>query len=91
MDIRSRTIQDPDRRVGSRIFGLEKKDFGELKVGSMEQNGKKVEFDENETVLVVKLNKPLLPGKKQNLKWFLPDKFLCKFGALESLTKRGFT
>jgi len=41
MDIRSRTIQDPDRRVGSRIFGLEKKDFGELKVGSMEQNGKK--------------------------------------------------
>ena len=29
-----RTIQDPDRRVGSRIFGLEKKDFGELKVGS---------------------------------------------------------
>ena len=25
MDIRSRTIQDPDRRVGSRIFGLEKK------------------------------------------------------------------
>ena len=45
MDIRSRAIQDPDRRVGSRIFGLEKKDFGELKVGSMEQNGKKAEVD----------------------------------------------
>ena len=91
MDIRSRAIQDPDRRVGSRIFGLEKKDFGELKVGSLEQNGKKVEFNENETVLVVKLNKPLLPGKKQNLKWFLPDKSLCKFGVLESLIKRVFT
>ena len=30
MDVRSRTIRDPDRRVGSRIFELEEKDYGEL-------------------------------------------------------------
>jgi len=89
MDIRSRAIQDPDRRVGSRIFGLEKKDFGELKVGSMEQNGKKVEFDENETVLVVKLNKPLLPGKKTELKMVFTGQVPLQIRRSGKLNKEG--
>ena len=89
MDIRSRTIQDPDRRVGSRIFGLEKKDFGELKVGSIEQNGKKVEFNENETVLVVKLNKPLLPGKKTELKMVFTGQVPLQIRRSGKLNKEG--
>ena len=89
MDIRSRAIQDPDRRVGSRIFGLEKKDFGELKVGSMVQNGKKAEFDENETVLVVKLNKPLLPGKKTELKMVFTGQVPLQIRRSGKLNKEG--
>ena len=89
MDIRSRAIQDPDRRVGSRIFGLEKKDFGELKVRSMEQNGKKIEFDENETVLVVKLNKPLLPAKKTELKMVFTGQVPLQIRRSGKLNKEG--
>ena len=67
MDLRSRTIQDPDRRVGSRILGLEKKDFGELRVEFLKQNKKEVFFSEEGTILIARLNKPLLPGKKTEL------------------------
>ena len=67
MDVRSRTIRDPDRRVGSRIFELEEKDYGILDVVSLKQDGKKVVFDQKETVLLARLNSPLLPGEKTNL------------------------
>ena len=30
MDIRSRTIRDPDRRVGSRILALDENDYGDI-------------------------------------------------------------
>ena len=50
MDLRSRTIQDPDRRVGSRILGLEKKDFGDLRVEFLRQNKKEVFFSEEGTI-----------------------------------------
>ena len=46
MDVRSRTIRDPDRRVGSRIFELEQKDYGILDVVSLKQEGKKVVFEQ---------------------------------------------
>ena len=78
MDVRSRTIQDPDRRVGDRIFGLKEKDFGDLSVKTLKQDGKKVEFKEFETVLLVKLNTVLLPGEKTELKILLPARFLYK-------------
>ena len=48
MDVRSRTIKDPDRRVGSRIVALEEKDYGDLSVNSLKQDGKDVSFKENE-------------------------------------------
>ena len=67
MDIRSRTIRDPDRRVGSRIVALEEEDYGDLSVISLKQDGKDVSFQEKGTVLTARLNKPLLPGKKTKL------------------------
>ena len=67
MDIRSRTIRDPDRRVGSRIVALEEKDYGDISVSALKQDGKDVYYEINETVLLARLNKPLLPGKKTKL------------------------
>ena len=63
MDIRSRTIRDPDRRVGSRIVALDENDYGDISVSSLKQDGKDINFEINETVLLARLNKPLLPGK----------------------------
>ena len=59
MDVRSRTIRDPDRRVGSRIFELEEKDYGILDVVSLKQDGKKIVFEQKETLLLARLNSPL--------------------------------
>ena len=67
MDIRSRTIRDPDRRVGSRIVALEKEDYGDISVSSLQQDGKDISYEMNETVLLARLNKPLLPGKRTKL------------------------
>ena len=67
MDVRSRTIKDPDSRVGNRIFELTPKDYGSLDVISLEQNGKEVVFEQKETILLARLEKPLLPGKKTEL------------------------
>mgnify|MGYP001336120340 FL=1 len=67
MDTRSRTIRDPDRRVGSRIVALEKEDYGDISVSSLQQDGKDISYEVNETVLLARLNKPLLPGKRTKL------------------------
>ncbi len=67
MDVRSRTIRDPDRRVGSRIVALEEKDYGDISVSALKQDGKDVYYEVNETILLARLNKPLLPGKKTKL------------------------
>ena len=67
MDVRSRTIEDPDPRVGSRIQALKPDEIGYLRVQNLEQDGKKVNFQEKGTILEVKLAKPLLPGKKTTL------------------------
>ncbi len=67
MDIRSRTIRDPDRRVGSRIVALEEKDYGDINVSALKQDGKDIYYEVNETILLARLNKPLLPGKKTKL------------------------
>ena len=67
MDVRSRTIKDPDSRVGNRIFELNPKDYGSLDIVSLEQNGKEIVFEQKETILLVRLEKPLLPGKKTEL------------------------
>ena len=89
MDVRSRTIQDPDRRVGSRIFGLEKKDFGALSVSSLQQDGKETNYSENETLLVVRLNKPLFPGKKTELEMVFNGQVPLQIRRSGKLNKEG--
>lgn len=63
MDVRSRTIADPDRRVGDRIFNLKPEEIGTLKVNALSLNGKAVGFVHEETILEVNLDEPILPGQ----------------------------
>ena len=63
MDVRSRTIKDPDSRVGDRISKkLSADEIGFLHVNDLVQDGKAVAYAEEETILVVELATPLLPG-----------------------------
>ncbi|WP_127844591.1 M1 family metallopeptidase [Psychroflexus aestuariivivens] len=63
MDIRSRTIEDPDSRVGDRISKLEEDEIGFIKVEKLLQNGNALNYEVEGTVLEVELNKPILPGQ----------------------------
>ena len=62
MDVKSRTIEDPDRRVGSRIYSLDTKQMGFTKVNTLTQNGRDVAFKEEGTILEVTLNEPIPPN-----------------------------
>lgn len=64
MDVRSRTIQDPDDRVGSRIADLKSNEIGYLKVDKLLQDGKKTDYKTVGTILQVSLSEPILPGEK---------------------------
>lgn len=63
MDIRSRTIADPDGRVGDRISKLQPNEIGYIKVNSLKQNGTKLKHETVGTVLEVQLAKPIQPGE----------------------------
>ncbi|MGE5944559.1 MAG: M1 family metallopeptidase [Flavobacteriales bacterium] len=63
MDVRSRTIPDPDRRVGDRISKLQPNDIGYIKVNSLKQNGTELTHKTEGTVLEVALAKPIQPGE----------------------------
>ncbi|HSF54269.1 MAG TPA: M1 family metallopeptidase [Algoriphagus sp.] len=62
MDVRSRTISDPDRRVGDRILKLKPEEIGFIHAKSLKMNGKAVQFKEVETILEVTLPEPILPN-----------------------------
>ncbi|MBT8308977.1 MAG: M1 family metallopeptidase [Flavobacteriaceae bacterium] len=64
MDVRSRTIADPDARVKDRISKLRPNEIGYIKVNSLKQNGQPVSNETVGTVLEVKLNSPIKPGEK---------------------------
>lgn len=64
MDVRSRTIEDPDRRVKDRISKLKPNEIGFIKVNSLKQNGETVKYHVAGTILEVELNSPLQPGEK---------------------------
>src|SRR5680860_755335 len=69
MDIRLQNIKDPDKRMvtedgKSRISALSESEMGYLHPTSLLQDGEKVDFDEESTVLTVELAKPLPPGGK---------------------------
>ena len=63
MDVRSRTIEDPDRRVGDRISKLAPNEIGYIKVKSLKQDGKTLSHETVGTVLEVDLAKPIQPGE----------------------------
>lgn len=64
MDVRSRTIADPDKRVADRISKLKPDEIGYIHVRNLRMNGKEVEFKEVETILEVKLSEPILPNSE---------------------------
>lgn len=69
MDIRLQTIADPDGRMTtddkkSRIASLSESEMGYLHVETLTQDGQKVTFNEEGTVLVVNLAKPIPAGGK---------------------------
>ena len=67
MDVRSRWIEDPDARVGSRIASLTPEQQGYTHVSNVRVNGKPVRFEENETILEVTLDEPIAAGSKAKL------------------------
>jgi hypothetical protein len=67
MDVRSRTIADPDPRVGSRIEKLSGSEQGFLHVTKLSQDGKELSPVEEGTILVVDLAEPLKPGESTKL------------------------
>jgi hypothetical protein len=64
MDVRSRTIEDPDERVGSRIAQLEPDEQGYHRIQSLQQNGQALSYEVAGTVLEAKLAEPLPPGEQ---------------------------
>jgi len=67
MDVRSRTINDPDRRVGDRISKLSDKEVGYHKIKELKQDGKNLQYHVEGTILEVELNHPILPGETSKL------------------------
>ncbi|MBX2894040.1 MAG: M1 family metallopeptidase [Cyclobacteriaceae bacterium] len=64
MDVRSRTIADPDRRVTDRISKLAPNEIGYQHIQSLKQDGKATTYKVNGTILEVTLAKPILPKTK---------------------------
>lgn len=64
MDVRSRTIVDPDSRVRDRIYHLPEDEIGYHHIESLTQNGQPVEYKVDGTILEVTLNEPILPGEQ---------------------------
>ncbi len=64
MDVRSRTIKDPDPRVEDRIYHLSDAEIGFHKIKYVKQNGKDLDFKVEGTIMQVQLAKPIMPGKK---------------------------
>jgi hypothetical protein len=62
MDERSRSIADPDRRVGDRISKLKPDEIGYLRVSSLKMNGKDLDYKEVGTILEVELTEPVFPN-----------------------------
>ncbi|MBX2962830.1 MAG: M1 family metallopeptidase [Cyclobacteriaceae bacterium] len=64
MDVRSRTIADPDARVTDRISKLKEDEIGYQKIQSLKQDGKDINYHVEGTVMEVMLSKPILPKSK---------------------------
>ena len=63
MDVRSRTIADPDSRVRDRILHLPDDEIGYHHINSLQQDGEAVDYTVDGTILEVALNEPIMPGE----------------------------
>lgn len=61
MDVRSRTIADPDARVKDRIYKLSPDEIGYENVKTLKMNGKAVKYQVAGTILEVMLPEPIMP------------------------------
>ena len=64
MDVRSRNLPDPDRRVMDRISKLKDEEIGYQHIQSLKQDGKPITYKVEGTILEVTLSMPLLPKTK---------------------------
>ncbi len=64
MDVRSRSMDDPPRRIKDEIYHLSREEQGFHKINSLLQNGEKTNYYINGTILEVQTSKPILPGSK---------------------------
>jgi Peptidase family M1 domain len=64
MDVRSRNLPDPDRRVMDRISKLKDDEIGYQHILSLKQDGKALTYKITGTVMEVTLAKPMLPKSK---------------------------
>jgi hypothetical protein len=64
MDVRSRSLPDPDRRVVDRISKLKDDEIGYQHIQALKQDGKDLTYKVTGTVLEVTLVKPILPKGK---------------------------
>ncbi|MBT8259951.1 MAG: M1 family metallopeptidase, partial [Bacteroidia bacterium] len=62
MDIHSRSVSDPDKRVKDRISKLKLNEIGYIDVEQLTQDGEKVDFTIEGTILEVKLSNPIAPN-----------------------------
>jgi hypothetical protein len=67
MDIRSRSISDPDRRVGARISRLSEDEMGYQKIKYVKVDGQKQNFHIEGTILEISLKDPILPNQTSRL------------------------
>lgn len=63
MDVRSRNIQDPGKKIADKIVKLSPSEIGYIKVNSLTQNGVAVKHETVGTILEVTLNKAIQPGE----------------------------
>ena len=67
MDVRSRNIPDPDRRVRDRISHLNTDEMGFQRILNLMQDSVDVDFQVEGTILEVTLAQPILPGSQSVL------------------------
>jgi hypothetical protein len=64
MDKRSRTIEDPDRRVRDRIYHYDETEIGYQDIQWITQNGTDIDFTIKGTIMEVHLAEPVGPGEE---------------------------
>jgi len=63
MDVRSRSLADPDRRVRDRILNLKDDEIGFHKFSKIQQDGEDLNYHIQGTILEIQLNEPIKPNE----------------------------